>query len=210
MQKLVDEGVFLKGNYSKKLNDRTSWYAFYDEDKFLGAFEQKADFQAEKPFAPEGKCNCPNGQMDLPKRANGFAPEGKCIKEADNYTDNNTDSYLKKSDSELSVGLLVQNGISRKVARSIVSQGTTYASVKTVIQNGLARQDADPDFHLQPGYIVRALNQARAEGKSIKPTKFTQRLKGQIAKLRHKGKLLDKSEFEQKRNSQLTALRSAL
>lgn len=36
IKKLVDAGVILIGNYNKMPGDRTRWYAFVDENKFLG------------------------------------------------------------------------------------------------------------------------------------------------------------------------------
>jgi hypothetical protein len=59
---LTAKGVIVKGNYSAKKNDRTMWYAFADESAFLAEYDI-----------------CPKGQMDLPRRANGFAQKGKCI-----------------------------------------------------------------------------------------------------------------------------------
>ena len=57
----MESGVLIKGHFSENPNDRTTWFAFSDEGKWIG---QK-------------------GQMDLPVGENGFAPEGKCI-----YTNN--------------------------------------------------------------------------------------------------------------------------
>lgn len=54
---LVEKSVLVKGHLSENPNDRTNWFAFADEKKWI---VQK-------------------GQMDLPEKANGFAPEGKCI-----------------------------------------------------------------------------------------------------------------------------------
>ena len=65
LEGLVSAGVLIKGNYNATQYDRTCWYAFADEEKWL---EQ-------------------NGEMDLPKRANGFAQNGKPI--PDNIPDNN-------------------------------------------------------------------------------------------------------------------------
>lgn len=57
LEHLKSQGVLIIGNYNKQLYDRTLWYAFADEDKW----------------------NCLNGQMDLPKSANGFVENGKPI-----------------------------------------------------------------------------------------------------------------------------------
>ena len=68
---LVDCNVLIKGNYNATQYDRTCWYAFSDEEKWL---EQ-------------------NGEMDLPKRANGFAQNDKPI--PDNIPDNNISKEKK-------------------------------------------------------------------------------------------------------------------
>lgn len=62
---LKDQNIIITGNYNKQTYDRTLWYAFADEDKWLGS----------------------NGQMDLPKTANGFVQNGKPI--PDIIPDNN-------------------------------------------------------------------------------------------------------------------------
>lgn len=62
---LKDQNIIITGNYNKQTYDRTLWYAFADEDKWLGS----------------------NGQMDLPKTANGFVQNGKPI--PDILPDNN-------------------------------------------------------------------------------------------------------------------------
>lgn len=57
IEKLVEEGILVTGNYNKLAYDRTAWYALTEK----------------------GKSICRIGQMDLPKKANGFPPEGKPI-----------------------------------------------------------------------------------------------------------------------------------
>lgn len=60
---LMKQNVLMKGNYSKKKSNQTTWYAFKDE----------------KSFITKQNSICPNGQMDVPKRANGVAQMGKSI-----------------------------------------------------------------------------------------------------------------------------------
>lgn len=57
LDKLVEKGVLIKGNYNSKAFDRTLWYAFANEEKWI--------FQ--------------KGQMHLTKRANGIAQNGEPI-----------------------------------------------------------------------------------------------------------------------------------
>lgn len=74
IEKLISEGVLLKGNYNPKGYDRTTWYTFSDE---------------------YGKSICPTGQFHLPHRANPFAPQGEPI--PNSITDNITDSIIDNS-----------------------------------------------------------------------------------------------------------------
>ena len=57
IEKLVEDGVLVTGNYNKLAYDRTAWYALTEK----------------------GKSICRIGQMEHPKRANGLPPEGKPI-----------------------------------------------------------------------------------------------------------------------------------
>jgi hypothetical protein len=75
IDKLIESGVLLKGNFNKVGYDRTVWYALTDETELM--------IHNPEPIAPKG-------QIDLPKRANGNASEGKPIPDSkpDNKTDN--------------------------------------------------------------------------------------------------------------------------
>ena len=64
IESLKEKGVIITGNYNKNPYDRTLWYAFVDEGKWIGH----------------------KGQMDLPKWANGFSEKGEPI--PDNKPDN--------------------------------------------------------------------------------------------------------------------------
>lgn len=68
LQHLTDRGVIIVGNYNDNLYNRTNWYAFADEDKWL----------------------CSKGQIHMPETANGEADNGKC--KTDNIPYNNADS----------------------------------------------------------------------------------------------------------------------
>jgi hypothetical protein len=76
IDKLVEKGVLIKGHFSENPNDRTSWFAFADEGKWI----------------------VQNWQMDLPVGENGFASEGKCINEY--YDDTNNNPYNKPDNSK--------------------------------------------------------------------------------------------------------------
>lgn len=59
------KGALLSGNYNQDRRDRTYWYSPGDEVLAL--------YGEDVP----GKCNCPNGQMQEPKRADTFAQMGE-------------------------------------------------------------------------------------------------------------------------------------
>lgn len=70
LEHLVNESILMTGNYNSTPMDRTLWYAFADEDKWL-----------KTPI-------CPTRQMQMPYRANPFAPQGTAI--PNNITNNIT------------------------------------------------------------------------------------------------------------------------
>ena len=76
LDSLINQNVLIRSNFNQKGYDRTSWYALTDESALL--------------------LNCPKGQMDLPKRANGSAQKGKPI------PDSKQDIKQDKTESELS------------------------------------------------------------------------------------------------------------
>jgi hypothetical protein len=75
IESLVDKGILLKGNYNKIGYDRTIWYAFTNEDLYLSDNFHLPDNGLDQ----KGNTILPNGQMDIPKRANRFAQKGETI-----------------------------------------------------------------------------------------------------------------------------------
>lgn len=80
LKRLCDNDYILIGSYNSKPYDRTKWYAI------------KSTENMRKPLQI---LNCPNGQMDLPKRANGNARTGKPI--PDNKPNNNKPNIYSKN-----------------------------------------------------------------------------------------------------------------
>ena len=72
LDKLINDGLLVTGNYNKATYDRTLWYALTEKGKSILHFVKTDTPQ-------KGKCICPQGQMDSPYRANGIAPEGEPI-----------------------------------------------------------------------------------------------------------------------------------
>lgn len=61
-----DKGALLAENYNSDQRDRTMWYT--PSDELLALYG----------LSDSGNCICPNGQMELPERANECAHLGKC------------------------------------------------------------------------------------------------------------------------------------
>lgn len=82
LDKAKENGLILTANYNLTAYDRTQWYALSDEGhKLLGI------------------SICPNGQMELDKRANGFPEKGKPI--PDNKTDIKTDNITNRESIDI-------------------------------------------------------------------------------------------------------------
>ena len=85
LNRLIDAGVLMTGNYNKTTYDRTLWYAFTDE----------------------GLTICPIRQMDVTRKKNADAQKGKPIPNTNTTTNTNTkqiknnDQPAKPSDHEL-------------------------------------------------------------------------------------------------------------
>ncbi|NIP28978.1 MAG: hypothetical protein GWN55_16605 [Phycisphaerae bacterium] len=138
----------------------------------------------------------------------------------DNTTFNITDNNKKSSQKDLSskeaeqhaaFSLLICRGVDTEVANSIVyDQHTPRSSIEEVIKNGLAKEqharETGGKFRLEPGYIVKTLNQARKEGKEVGPTKQSKKLSAKIKLSKQKHHPLDQSEFEKRRRRQKAAL----
>lgn len=68
------QGALLTANYNERNTDQTLWYSPSED---LLAFYGEAASGTDDPI-------CPNGQIELPKRASPFAQMGKCNKESCN------------------------------------------------------------------------------------------------------------------------------
>ena len=85
LTKLESAGVLRTGNYNNTARDRTVWYAIdYDALYANGG----TDLEPDGDDSQTDKCSCPDGQMHLPKRANGDAQTGKCIIGTTDYPNN--------------------------------------------------------------------------------------------------------------------------
>ena len=229
LQVLIDKNVILKGDYNKHKNTRTSWYAFVDEISF--APEGKP---AKSSFAPEGKPVAPEGRP-VALEGKPVAPEGRPVAlegkpltdkdKPDKLTDEEPDKSRISQKEDLSskeieaeqhaaFSLLICRGVDEQVAQSLVfEQKHPLASIENVIKNGLAKEhDAKRtggDYRLEPGYIVKALNTARKEGKVVGSTKSSRELSKQLSAKRNakKNTPLSQEEFEKRKRRNIASLK---
>ena len=216
LQILIDKNIILKGDYNKHKNTRTCWYAFVDESSFAleGKPNNRSSALEGKPVAPEGTPSALEGKP--------VAPEGKPLsdKDKDKLTNEETDKALISQKSDLSskkdlrhhaCTLLIGQGVDLEVARSIVyDQNIPLASIEETIKNGLAKEEKAQrtrgKFVLEAGYIVKALNTARREGKIVGPTKPSKELTAKFFIKSQKHAPLSEKEFEKRKRRNLAAL----
>ena len=134
-----------------------------------------------------------------------------------NITDNKGNFHKRdlssKDEQHVGFTLLICRGVDEQVARSLVyKHHTPLASIEEAVKNGLAKEDESRrnggNFKLEPGYIVRSLNQSRKEGKIISPTKLSKKFSAKI-KAAEKYEPLSRAEFQKRKNRQLAELKKA-
>lgn len=157
-------------------------------------------------------------KMSTPTDSSVHTPSDNCVQQ------NSKDTILKANKIRASSGdlseadaqakaykLLIRYGVQQKVAHRIVFEWMVPPrSIREAVKNGLAKQDCEKGFELGPGYIVQALKQARKEGKVVRPTERSRKLKrriGQAKKHRDRGALSPK-DFQKRKERQLAALRA--
>ena len=102
LKSLVNQKCIVSGNYNKLKIDRTKWYSV--EDHIISLYEfksiqtngQKREMHWTKKgnaLDKKGKCNLPNGKMDLTKKENAFTQKGEPI--PDNKPNNKPDNKNK-------------------------------------------------------------------------------------------------------------------
>lgn len=75
LKKLEDNSYLIAGNYNEKNYDKTKWY----------------------------RTHCPNGQMELPKRANGCDQMGKPIPDNKQYNKPDTSIDIEKTPKQIAI-----------------------------------------------------------------------------------------------------------
>lgn len=62
-----DCGVFIKGNYNKSRFDKTTWYAFRDEERFLGEEVSNNSYESGKPpSTADNRNGCADNRKPIP------------------------------------------------------------------------------------------------------------------------------------------------
>jgi hypothetical protein len=172
------------------------------------------------PIPKNGDTLSPETRTPIPESGETPIPgNGDHITKKDNKEEKIKDNS-KNSSPELSEAdardqayhLLRQYGVAEKTAKALIyEQLVPPESIEEAVKNGLAMQNHQKDFVLTPGYIVAALNGARKEGKTVKPTRASKILQ---SKLRRRERRKTRSpmgpeEFQKKRERQQERLAAA-
>ncbi len=103
---LISDGLIMKHNFNSAKYDRTTWYALTD----LGHEALKIPI-------------CPNGQMDLTKRANGFDQTGRPIPDKKPDIKPNDKSFCSIEQKKVNE---VKHNFAKSGFASVEGQTTTY------------------------------------------------------------------------------------
>ena len=151
LDRLIRNGLIVKGNYNRNGMDQTAWYAVTDKGYELYGQVTPHSPSRANGIAPKGKSNCPVGQMQLPPRANAFAPEGRPI------PDINTDE--KQSDVNAHGNPDGGDGGEAAGSRSVpVKKGApTLDEVRDFVRRKGLRVDADRFFEVNTvrGWVTK-------------------------------------------------------
>lgn len=112
---LEKDGYILKGNFNKKGYDRTTWYAL----------TEKAWKLVDPYYEASNTNKCPNGQMDMPKRANGYAQMGTPIPY--NNTDSNTYNIYSCWNNE---SIIIHKSLTKDMEKAINKALDKYTEVE--------------------------------------------------------------------------------
>jgi hypothetical protein len=107
IKSLVKQGIILVGNYNEKPSDRTRWFAFVNEDLFLGVVKKKEPKKSVEPLpepfreSAEWQGNpsalSRNGNRES---AEAFRESAECLYTTDITTDITTDKNLQTASAD--------------------------------------------------------------------------------------------------------------
>jgi len=103
IKSLREKGVIMIGNYNQNSYDRTRWFAFVDEAKYLPSRINTDFLKSGNGFSQIKKWISPNQEMDLVKSGNGFSqiktpiPNNKPNNKPNNIDPNNKPDNIPNS-----------------------------------------------------------------------------------------------------------------
>lgn len=208
--------------YDKEVRTIKRWISQLVEKGYIskkidkGAGNKRQLYLVTKMTPPGDKIVTSSGQKNHHPNDKNVTHNNK-----DNTTLNITDNKVDSSQKDLSskkeaqqhnaCTLLMRYRVAYKVAHSIAfDQCTPPSSINEVIKNGLAEEEkairTGGKFRLGPGYIVKALNQARSEGKIVSSTKLSREFSAKLRAKTRKYEPLSKTETQKRVRRGIAAL----
>ena len=183
IESLEKQGVLIKGNYNHHAYDRTQWYAFSDEDKWLNKLENTPQTLEDVHVAKSQNGNCEiapsklqNRKMEIVESQNGNCEITSPI--PNNYTNKKTNNNNNPPDPQPAapitfplVGLTEHQKeiVSEQLAQLLPEQlNIAVQSFNTIVSNG--KVNSSP-MALISGLIKKGL---RNELEPIKATQTAQ------------------------------------
>lgn len=172
----VKNGLLIEGNYNKSSYDRTKWFAL--TKKALDLYHITVQIPSENddnPLEPNTMAICPNGQMDVTKRANGSDQKGRPI--PDSNTDRKTTTTTESS-------------VSLKPVVVVISEKTDKRIIETFYKYKHSNPEPPPWLtdHDLLLYIKWAIDEGLKEGYTEQ-----QRIRGNLKFMRNGNFEIDKS-----------------
>lgn len=187
LTKLVKEGVLLKRNYhqhgsGKGRNPKISWYAFTNEERFLVGRNRQSKVTDDLDRQLKSTVESDRSSVEINRRVSRNQPTTLLTKDTDKTTNRDIqdkgtscEEFVSGFPGKQAYQLLRRHKISQRIALRLASEHE-LPQIEQVIKNGIAKQfhsdptGKNPSFTLQPGWIIKALENAKREGKTIAPT----------------------------------------
>jgi len=101
IEKLIQKDILIKGNFNENTYNKTTWYAFAEESKFMST-ELIISHMADLPNrnGENAKSKWQNREMDVAKTGNGTGKNAKYIKETDIKPDIKPYSFSKEQNAD--------------------------------------------------------------------------------------------------------------
>jgi hypothetical protein len=210
ISQLIDQGYIQTEVDKEDGNKRKLWLSVIlptPIDKKDNTYKQKRLY----PIGKNAYSYRQKSQAPIGKNAYHNNKDNTTLNIKDNKNTPQKADLSPKDQQHYACTLLMRYGVDLEVARSIVyDHHTPLSSIEETIKNGLAKEEkSEGKFVLEAGYIVKALNTARSEGKLVGPTKSSKQLIAKIAASKTKHIPLQPKEFEKRKRRNMTALSAA-